>query len=228
MRDSFLNIIHGSEAVRLYGDGSAFVERNRVLVAADLHLGRSETLQDGGVPVPGVGKEDLARLGHRAETVGADSVVILGDLLHGPAALTEGVESMLKAWVRAVDRPVHLVRGNHDRVSQARIESLGIEVAAAALSVGSLELVHDAAEAPDGRPVIAGHTHPCVRLVDRGERLRLPVFVQTQAVLTVPAYGTFTGCSVVPRERTTRLYVLVDGDIIPLPGEPQINEPKIS
>ena len=227
MRDSFVTIIHGAQAVRLYGDGSALVERNRVLVAADLHLGRSETLQDGGVPVPGVGKEDLARLEYRAQKVGADSVVILGDLLHGPASLTAGVESMLKRWVRAVDRPVHLVRGNHDRVSAARIESLGIEVAAGTLSVGSLALVHDAAEAPDCGPVIAGHTHPCVRLSDRGDRLRLPVFVQTQFALTLPAYGTFTGCSVVPRERSTRLYVLVDGDVIPLPGGTQINGSKI-
>jgi metallophosphoesterase superfamily enzyme len=60
------------------------------------------------------------------------------------------------------------------------------------LSVGPLLLRHEPQPGPqDGE--VAGHLHPCARVVASGRSVRRRCFVSDGARLILPAYGAFAG-----------------------------------
>jgi metallophosphoesterase superfamily enzyme len=118
-------------------EGSGDGRGHGVLFVADLHLGKSETLRAHGMAVPEMDlDEQFERLLGCVERTGARELVIVGDLVHASAGLSERVCERAVAGFLAVGelgaRTV-VVLGNHDRHGARLLERLaghgGVEVA---------------------------------------------------------------------------------------------------
>lgn len=189
---------------------------DRTLVVADLHLGKATAFQAKGLAIPeGDSAADLHRLRTICEQVRATRLVINGDLFHSPAGLSQEIECLLQTKLFTLGMPVELVLGNHDRKISRLPDWLPT---ADSVEHAGVHLVHDPADAPDDRPVIAAHWHPVAKIAD-GKRtsLRLPCFLLRRNLLVLPSFGSFTGGAIVEREKGDRLFVAPGDRVVEVP-----------
>ncbi|MBX3359347.1 MAG: ligase-associated DNA damage response endonuclease PdeM [Phycisphaeraceae bacterium] len=181
--------------------------REHTLIVADLHLGKPASFRAAGVPVPEAATaSDLDRLAIAVESAAARRVIILGDMLHARDGRTAATLSALAAWrSRLVGVKVTLVRGNHDQRAGDPPADLAITCVDEGVREGPFELRHHPASGHAF--VLCGHVHPVVTLHGGSGRasMRVRCFHLTPAMLTLPAFGAFTGGKVItprPGERT--------------------------
>ena len=212
----------GGAALRLLPERAAFLESERTLLVADVHLGKAQTFRRLGVPVPEATTEGtLARLTQALAATGAAQVVVLGDLLHAalgsrsPGRDGAAVRRAVAAWRQAhAALRIVLVRGNHDAHAGDPPPEWGIEVVDEPWPLGPLALRHAPRAGDDGRYVLAGHLHPAVHLAGRGPgRLRLPCFHFGAAVGVLPAFGEFTGSAGVRAAPGERVFAIADDEV---------------
>ncbi|MCW5635562.1 MAG: ligase-associated DNA damage response endonuclease PdeM [Rubrivivax sp.] len=225
----------GGATLRLLPERAAYLEAERALLVADVHLGKAQAFRRLGVPVPeGTTAGTLARLARAVAATGARQVVILGDLLHAPlhpaakrlarpgdgAAAADDIAA--SATVRAVAdwRRRHaalrltLVRGNHDAKAGDPPAEWRMEVVDEPWPLGPLALRHEPEPDAAGRYVLAGHLHPALHLAGRGPgRMRLPCFHFGSSVGVLPAFGEFTGSTAVRAQPGDRLFAIADDEV---------------
>ena len=186
----------------------------RLLLVADLHLGKAEAFQASGVPLPSDGDlTNLNRLLAAAHALRPQRVVVLGDLIHSRLGLTAELRQKLAALPALLGCPLQLVGGNHDAGSW--LEGLPAEPPQAE---GALWLSHEPMRPPSPELLnVCGHLHP-VALLGRGaDRLRLPCFALDpgQAQLQLPAFGRLTGGH--PCDPALQRWVIAEGQVLALP-----------
>src|SRR4051812_41265259 len=93
---------HGPEAARevmLLPHRAVYWPAAATLLIADLHLGKSETYRTLGAAIPdGVLHADLSRLEAALGLTGARRLIVLGDLLHAAAGLTDRLIATVAQW----------------------------------------------------------------------------------------------------------------------------------
>lgn len=193
---------------------AVFHPASATVFVADVHLGKAATFRALGVPVPtGTTTRTLERLDALIARTAARSLVVLGDLLHGPFSRTPGVFDALSQWrARHAALEVTLVRGNHDDRSGDPPESCGIAVVDPGHGVAGLTLLHEPGPASGGF-WLAGHLHPVARIGTRADSLRLACFWLQTGGLVLPAFGEFTGGWPVRPAPGERLFV-TDGEFV--------------
>lgn len=210
-----LELLFAGQHFSLLPERGAYWSERQTLLVADLHLGKAETFQAFGVPVPsGHAADDLSRLHALCRRVSARKIVILGDLLHSSVGLGDVLIGQIAGELRGLDGEVALVLGNHDRAAGRVAEAAGIAVAER-LEWGAVLLSHKP-EVKEGVFNICGHVHPRAVLRLEFERLKLPCFVAEPGRLTLPAFGRFTGGADVGRAPRRRRFVSVEGAVVAL------------
>lgn len=207
--------------LQLLPEKAVYVPQLKMLLLSDVHLGKSETFQALGIPVPNaVNKSTLDRLYTVCSNYDLEYVFVLGDLFHSKYAL---VDEVLGPWIeftQSVKASVKLIIGNHDRNFIPKLEQLSINCIFDAIQIDNLVLSHE----PEPRSSclnICGHIHPCVRIKSRLDYLRLPCFYfeHTQNQLILPSFGEFTGGYEVPLKTGTTAYVIAEDSVIPFVGK---------
>jgi DNA ligase-associated metallophosphoesterase len=178
----------GPARLQLLADRAVYWPAQRMLVIADLHLGKGDVFRRQGIAVPrGSTGQDLSRLDALLAHTGAQVLMILGDVLHGAANSAHWQQQWAMFVARWPQLRVQAVLGNHDRALRA--SRLEMELLGDGLQVDGLTLCHDR-DSVTG-PALAGHVHPVVRLP--GLARALPVFWQQHDQLVLPAFSAFTG-----------------------------------
>ena len=197
------------EPLQLLGAKGLWDPERRVLLVADLHLGKAETFQAHGIPLPSDGDgatlNDLLALAHRWQP---QQVVVLGDLIHSRLGLTSELRAKLAALPELLGCRLRLIGGNHELGSW--MEGLPQEPSQA---LGPWWLSHEP-EPRDGLLNLCGHLHP-VAVVGRGaDRLRLPCFsyCARSERLALPAFGRLTGGH--PCSQRDRIWLVADGAVV--------------
>jgi len=201
-----------------------------ILVVADVHVGKAESYRRLGAAVPGgILEETLGRLDALLSATNAQTLVVLGDLVHGRDGLTPEVVEQVAAWIESRATRITLVEGNHDRfagraanrAADSKLErsivpeSWTIEIVGAFLDVAPFRFVHEPG-ATRGRYTLAGHLHPTIHLRGRGDALRLPCFHLRPRVAVLPAFTPFSrGVAVVADEGDT-VMAIADGELFPI------------
>lgn len=194
------------------------------LLVSDVHLGKSETFQQFGIPVSSrVNEDSLDRLRRACDRAQPDHLWILGDLFHARSAL---VDEVIDAWLRFLNDTqvaAHLVIGNHDRPLAESLEQLSLDCFAEAVETEEAVFSHEPwlqSDRPEQRLNVCGHVHPVVRLRGGGDRLRLPCFFweAAQRRLTLPAFGEFTGGYEISIRPQTVAYAIADDQVVPFEG----------
>jgi DNA ligase-associated metallophosphoesterase len=212
-----------SGALKLLPERAVVSPRDLTLFVADLHLGKASAFRAAGAPAPfGTSQESLRRLGALVDSLGAERLVILGDFTHGRASVTEGLSESLCAWRRArAALDCVIVLGNHDRRAAHLYEGCGFRIAKEQTLIAGIECRHHplGVGAPDsGAVALAGHVHPVARISGRGrDSLRLPCFVLDGRQIVLPAFGEFTGGSLVRPDEGRRIVLVAPGRLIELP-----------
>lgn len=229
MTDAHLDLQtpQGPLHLRLMPERCALAQDHGVLLAADLHWGKAQALRAAGAPIPiGDLAEQIDRLRRAALRTSASRVVLLGDLFHAPAGLSNSLIDRAAAALEGFPARLELVLGNHDaRLGTARIariaDAWGIQRIDSAAQLAGAHLRHDPLDNGPA-PAIGGHHHPAVRLGPGPSAARkLPAFrlvtdPNGAARLVLPAFSTFTAGDSLRPHRAEAVYVIADDSVIPL------------
>ena len=212
-------VLAGGQPLRLLPGKAAFIERSRVLLIADAHIGKAVSFRGLGVPVPrGTTSEMLATLSALVASTGARGIVFLGDFLHSARAHAAMTLAAVAAWRRVhADLELVLVRGNHDDRAGDPPSQLGMRCVDEPYHCDGLALCHHPRRCGSAY-VLAGHLHPCVYVSSRAwDRLRLPCFWFGETVGVLPAFGAFTGMQPIHPNPGDRIYPIADQLVAALP-----------
>ncbi|WP_122466414.1 MULTISPECIES: ligase-associated DNA damage response endonuclease PdeM [Brevundimonas] len=181
------------ESARLRCSGAMWLPEHGVLIAADLHLEKGSAFAARGQMLPPYdSRATLDRLEAEIALLDPRAVVLLGDSFHDARSIARmAAEDRARLDVMAVGRDWIWVEGNHDREALLAPSPLpGVVVET--LTVGALTLTHEPLPGP--RPgEVAGHLHPCARVVRHGRGVRRACFVTDGRRIILPAFGAFTG-----------------------------------
>ena len=185
-----------------------------LLLIADLHLGKAESFQASGIPLPSDGDlGNLNRLLELAQQLQPERVVVLGDLIHSPLGLTAELRSKIRALPELLGCGLELIGGNHDQGSW--LEGLKAQPPR---RCGPLWLSHEPSTPEQPHLLnVAGHVHPVAVIGAGADRLRLPCFAldQRQQRLLLPAFGELTGGYAVAA--TQQRWVIAEQQVLALP-----------
>lgn len=157
----------------------------RVLVAADLHLGLEFELWQGGVSIPSQTPKILERLlGHVAE-IKPDRLLLLGDIKHNVPRTSWQERAEIPEFLRALSREVNveIIPGNHDG-NLADMAPPGVRMRPSSGYVLDGVGYFHGHTWPDEKIMrasllVAGHLHPAIRLRESiGSALTRPVWAR--------------------------------------------------
>jgi DNA ligase-associated metallophosphoesterase len=176
--------------VLLRPSGALWIERERMLVVADLHLEKGSAFAARGQLLPPYDtRETLARLAAETARLAPCTLVLLGDSFHdggGEHRLAAGDVATIKALASLA--ALVWVSGNHDFEGPRLLPGEHAD----SISVAGLALVHEPA---DGLATgeVAGHLHPCARIKLRAGSVRRRCFATDGERLVLPAFGAYAG-----------------------------------
>jgi DNA ligase-associated metallophosphoesterase len=208
--------------LQLLPELAAFDPSTRTLFVADLHLGKAAAFRAAGVPLPdGSDAETLNVLSLLIRRVEARQLVILGDVFHDRLARRESLQRLLTEWL-AEHRGLILtiVPGNHDRRIVWEEWFPDAVILAAGSPLGTCAVYHHPPEEiSENALALCGHLHPGISLSRKGVRgVTTPCFRLRQNVLVLPAFGRFTGLSMVPRTGESRIFVSLRKTVVEVPA----------
>jgi DNA ligase-associated metallophosphoesterase len=171
--------------------GGLWWEAASVLVVSDLHLEKASSYAARGQMLPPYDtRATLGRIAMLIEMLEPTTVISLGDSFHDRRARPRMSPDDV-AFVREMTAACDWIwiEGNHDPKPP---EDLGGRMAHE-LKLGSLVFRHEPT-AGHALGEIAGHLHPCARVIGRGGRtVRARCFATDGERLVMPAYGALTG-----------------------------------
>jgi len=159
----------------------------RVLVAADLHLGLEHELWLGGVSIPSQTEKILARLLAFLAEIKPDRLLLLGDVKHNVPRTSWQEKREIPEFLRRLCArlPVEIVPGNHDS-NLADMAPQGARLRpSSGFVLDGVGYFHGHTW-PDEKVVrakslVAGHLHPAIRLPDPvGRSPSRPVWARTR------------------------------------------------
>jgi len=176
--------------VTLRASGALWIEQARMLVVADLHLEKGSSYAMRGQMLPPYDTRDtLGRLAAEVAAAKPDAVVLLGDTFHdrtSEARLADDDAQRLRD-LAGLTRLIWVI-GNHDADGpQALPGAVADEIA-----VAGLTLRHEPQLGLQPGEV-AGHLHPCARVVASRGSVRRRCFVTDGERMVVPAFGAYAG-----------------------------------
>ena len=211
-----MQLIVTDEELTLLPEKVLWLPAHRMLVVADVHLGKITHFRKGGLYVPAAnGRDDLSILRNLCERLQPVYLVFLGDLFH---STVNSEWYLLERMLCDLDGlQVLLIRGNHDLVPEALLEQSCISQVEE-LAVGRLLLTHHPlAEVPSGMLNVAGHVHPGYLLhAPARQYFRLPCFYLKPHMCLLPAFGSFTGLHLLQKEADSRIFVIAGQKIYPV------------
>jgi len=161
-----------------------------LLAVSDLHLEKGSAIARRGVLIPPYDTAaTLARLAGVVARYRPRIVVSLGDSFHdgwGAERLPAPFRGTLEAMMAG--RDWFWIAGNHDPDAPADLPGETVKE----LAIGALRFRHEPArDGAEGE--VAGHLHPCARIVQRGRSVRRRCFAGDGSRIIMPAFGAYTG-----------------------------------
>jgi DNA ligase-associated metallophosphoesterase len=206
-----------AERLQLHPLRAAYRPRKKMLLLADLHLGKGAHFRKSGIAVPReIRDENFTNLTQLIEEFAPQTVRFLGDLFHSDHNhIWSDFCTFLSSYPLV---NFELVPGNHDILPRKAYTAAGLRVTEPVVLEDGFAFSHHPLEEedhPSGTYNLCGHVHPAVQLQDRGGvHLRLPAFYFGSHRGILPAFGAFTGCATIPVQEGDQVFVLAEGEVI--------------
>jgi hypothetical protein len=176
--------------VMLRASGALWLETERTLVAADLHLEKGSSYAARGQMLPPYDtRETLKRLAAEVEALAPLRVVLLGDTFHDRKSedrLAADDAERLRELARG--RTLVWVVGNHDADGPRALPG----ETADELRLSGLTLRHEPQAGPQPGEV-SGHLHPAAKVRASRGAVRRRCFVTDAERAILPAFGAYAG-----------------------------------
>lgn len=206
--------VYGEE-LEMFPEKALLWTSKKILLVADLHLGKINHFRKAGIPVPTKANDrNWESILHLIETARPERVIFLGDLFH--SHYNEEWE-VLRQLIR--NFPVvsfELVIGNHDILSDNQYTRNNLRLHRERLDEGPFVFSHHPMEEIVGdRYNLAGHIHPGVLLQGKGKQaVTLPCFYFGERQGILPAFGSFTGLARIQPKKEDRIFVIAENSVV--------------
>lgn len=205
---------HLGQSLWLSAERTVYWEEKKILMAADLHFGKSGHFRKSSIAIPqNIYKKDLQKLFKEIQHYQPKQVIIAGDMFHS----TDNKEiDLFKKWRNDLpDIEVILVVGNHDILIQERYHSMDIQIIHDSLSIHPFIILHELpAIFSEDAFYIAGHIHPGVTIRGLGKQsLRFPCFYFSSNYLLLPAFSDFTGLYTIQPKQRDQIYAVLPSNL---------------
>ena len=171
---------------------SIYWQAQNALIFSDLHSGKSAHFRKHGMAIPSyLHYSDLERLQFLIQHYQPKQIIIVGDLIHATSNKEVTDLKRITSTFSTID--FHLIKGNHDRISEKLIKDLGIASVTENLVIDGIQFVHEQSS-HNTLPTISGHTHPGIQVpLLKNSRKKLPCFVVQSSQIILPAFSKLTG-----------------------------------
>lgn len=205
-------ILNGSPFV-LLSQKALYKADERLLIIADVHLGKAAHFRKAGIAIPQqTQQDDYNNLRTLLAHVQPLKVYFLGDLFHSDFNMDWRHFCDLVAAFP--DICFTLVRGNHDVIDDRMFRSLCIEVVDYIEDQHFLYTHEPQSRVPPGKLNFAGHIHPGYRLYGTAHQsVILPCFYATPKTFILPAFGILTGLYNMGRGQDSDIYLVTPGGV---------------
>lgn len=204
-----------NQTIQLFPERAAFWKEEKALIVADIHIGKTSTMQNYGLAIPeGTMENDLRKLKNLILSTNAKKCIIVGDLIHTKTGLSPRVQEYFKKWVNESNCIVELIIGNHDKaLIKALPTDWNLEIHQEVIKIGPFCFSHFP-KPESGYFVWSGHIHPVFLVKSSFDKITLRCFhfEKNQAIL--PAFSDFVGGSYVKKTITSQIFVIADDEII--------------
>ncbi len=202
--------------LKLLSSRVLYIPLYHILVVSDWHLGKLGHFRKEGLFVPAMQlQEEFDRFGRIVEQYSVQKVVFLGDLFH--STHNSEWDALMRYLQQFSTIEFILTKGNHDILSGLPLDQSPLMVVDYLELVEGIVLSHE--PIPTGHAVlnIVGHIHPGAEIHGRGrQRFRLPCFHLHENVLTLPAFGRWTGLHIIKKRADNRLFPIMANEVIEL------------
>ncbi|MFS4460533.1 ligase-associated DNA damage response endonuclease PdeM [Bdellovibrio sp. HCB2-146] len=210
-----MNLLLHDEKFELLPEKALYWPQERVLTLSDLHLGKAESIQAAGVPVPsGTHQVDLRVLERVLEKYPTDHVIILGDLVHNRNSWSSEIYNDIRNFLLQYQE-IHwtLIYGNHEKGSLEKLRTLPFHLQQNDIQIGTFLFSHGHHRSSSKYFEIQGHVHPQVKLRQGPLQMTLPCFHLQENQLTLPAFGSWTGGYTIRPKKGDRLFAIAQDHI---------------
>jgi DNA ligase-associated metallophosphoesterase len=210
-----MNITSQGEELILDKERALFLPKHQLLAISDLHLGKSAHFRQAGLQVPStIAQTDLQRLSLLIKQYNPKTLLINGDMFHH--GLNTDIDEFSIWRKQYQELNFLLVKGNHDRLSNANYAAMNIEIHEPSFCLGPFCFIHDA---PNGMEEelypISGHIHPGVTIVGKAkQRLKFPCFYFGKDYAVLPAFSLFTGLYTVYPKVNERIFAVTSKSVV--------------
>jgi uncharacterized protein len=218
LRPAIMNVEVSGELFQLLYHKAMFWPKQKVLLVADLHLGKINHFRRSGIPLPvRANDRNIEVLVDLIHMVKPERILCLGDLFHSHYNPEWEVFGEVIGHFRHIS--FELVMGNHDIMSDLQYERKGI-IAHDKLIVDNFIFTHHPLDdVQPGYYNMAGHIHPGINLHGRGRQsITLPCFYFGERNGLLPAFGVFTGLARIKPMRDDRIFVILDDKVVDVNG----------
>jgi uncharacterized protein len=178
---------------------AVFLEEEKILAVADLHLGYAWAHRFNGQLLPVEVKDDLlARLSDLCRFYEPKHLAILGDIVHQAVPVAEVTNELTELFstLRGLCG-LKLILGNHDKKLRKLARGIADLEFIARFEAEKFLLVHgnDPVEAPNDKMTLMGHEHPAISLGDGIKSAKFACFLLSRRVLLLPAFSRWAAGS---------------------------------
>lgn len=172
---------------------AAYLESEKILAVADLHLGYAWAHRFSGQMLPLHSEEDLlTRLSALCSFYKPAHLAILGDIVHQAVPVPEVQRELAELFngLREICG-LKLILGNHDKKLRKLAKGIeGLEFIDQ-FETEKFLLIHgnSSVTTPAGKRVLMGHEHPSISLGDGIRSAKFPCFLLSPQVLLLPAFS---------------------------------------
>ncbi len=162
------------------------LEKERILIVADLHIGYEFELSQAGMKIPSQTPSMKSRLVRMINEVEPKELIFLGDFKHNIPYVGNWEYEELEKFVRDLPVQVTMIRGNHDVDLQSILHSENVRFGNPRGEIrGSVGLFHGHVwprkELFKCRYLVMGHSHPAILIRESlGLETRLSCFVKAR------------------------------------------------
>jgi len=204
-------IIINDEELTLLPQKAIYYKREKTLIVADIHLGKAGHFRSAGLPVPAeLAFVDLEVLNDLINNCNHEitKMIVLGDLFHAKLNFDRKI---FEEWrIQNNDLEIHLIKGNHDILTDSIYESLDIKVYEIMI-LNNFLLIHNFEDEDEigGYYKLCGHIHPAVRIHGKAKQsMTLPCFYFNDKIGILPAFGRFTGKHIIKPDENDIIFVI--------------------
>lgn len=213
---SHYHLNHLQQDLYLTPQKAIFWKNKRILLVSDLHFGKAGHFRKSGIAVPGqVHDADFEILDQLVDIYNPVSIIFLGDLFHSEL---NNQWHDLANWInKHHNLPVFLVKGNHDILPENLYNFGNVKIYNDSLAIEPFLFTHRPLEKPAENELynISGHIHPAVTLKGKAKQhLKLPCFYFGKNNGLLPAFGKFTGNSLLKIKKDDLVYVITGQSVI--------------